>query len=136
MWHCQHPPTIQRNNIYDKVTYDRTKEKSFFVYKDNGRERCFRLSEQGLFYLDTATATATDEGGTVMVNTVAGTNTKRNVLRDYRQAGIARETQNRIGRPSLQTFLKIVENNLLTNCLITRAEVLAAECWGNYLNKL
>jgi hypothetical protein len=26
---------------YHKVPYGSTKEKSFFVYKDNGRERCF-----------------------------------------------------------------------------------------------
>jgi hypothetical protein len=32
-----------------------------------------------------------------------------------------------IGRPSLSSFLKIVENNLLKNCPISREDVLAAE---------
>jgi hypothetical protein len=40
---------------------------------------------------------------------------------------LARKVQNMIGRPSLQTYLKIVDDNLLKNCPVNRVYILAAE---------
>jgi hypothetical protein len=88
-------------------------KKAFIMHKDDGVERRFRQSDKGLFYLDTAEAK--ELAGTVLlVNTVAGNKT-RYTNRNYKQAQLAREVHSRIGRPSLRTYLKIVENNLLPN---------------------
>ena len=40
---------------------------------------------------------------------------------------MARKAQDMIGRPSLKFSLKIVENNLILNCPITRDDILVAE---------
>jgi hypothetical protein len=106
---------------YHQVTYDSKAEKAFIVHKNDGDNRRFTQSEKGLFYLDTA-----ENSGTVLVNTVA--DKKSNYTnRNYKQALLARKIQNMIGRPSLRSFLQIVENNLLKNCPVNRADVLAAE---------
>jgi hypothetical protein len=46
---------------------------------------------------------------------------------DYKQAVLARKLQKIIGRPSTRHFLKIVENNLLPNCPVTRRDIVAAK---------
>jgi hypothetical protein len=106
---------------YHQVTYDSRAEKAFVVHKADGNERRFKQSKKGLFYLDT-----NRKSGTVLINTVAG-NKISNAKRTYKQAMLARKVQNMIGRPSLSSFLKIVENNLLKNCPISREDGLAAE---------
>lgn len=63
---------------------------------------------------------------TTLVNTVADKKTNY-TGREYRDAELARKIQCMIGRPSLKDFLRIVDNNQLTNCPITRRDVLAAE---------
>jgi NADPH-dependent 7-cyano-7-deazaguanine reductase QueF len=60
------------------------------------------------------------------VNTVAD-NKINYTNRDYKQAMIARKLLNTIGRPSLRRFTKIVENNLVKNCPVTKPDVLAAK---------
>jgi hypothetical protein len=106
---------------YHQVTYDSRAEKAFVVHKADGNKRCFKQSEKGLFYLDT-----NEKSGTVLINTVAG-NKISYTKRTYKQAMLAWKVQNMIGRPSLRSFLKIVQNNLLKNCPISREDVLAAE---------
>jgi hypothetical protein len=64
--------------------------------------------------------------GTALVNTVEG-NTSKYTNRDYKQATIARLLQNITGRPSARASLNIVEKNLLKDCPVVRAVVLAAE---------
>jgi hypothetical protein len=69
------------------------------------------------------------QGGTqavALVNTVAS-NKSRYTNRAYSRAVLARHLQHIIGRPSTRTFLRIVDNNLLPNCPITRKDILAAE---------
>jgi hypothetical protein len=108
---------------YHQVTYDSMAEKAFVMHKADGNERRFKQSEKGLFYLDT-----NKKSGTVLINTVAGNKisyTKRK--RTYKQAMLAQKVQNMIGQPFLSSFLKIVENNLLKNCPISREDVLATE---------
>ncbi len=64
--------------------------------------------------------------GTVLVNTVQENKSNYNV-RDYKEAEIARQLQDMIGRPSTRDYIKIVQMNLLPNCLITTKDIMTAE---------
>jgi hypothetical protein len=46
---------------------------------------------------------------------------------DYQRALKARELQIKIGRPSYKDFMRIVNDRLLINCPVTKADVLAAK---------
>jgi len=103
------------------VQYDSGKDDAFLVTKPDGKQFRFMQSTGGLYVLDTA-----DSSGVVLVNTVAD-NTTRYTNADYSRAKQARELQIKIGRPSTKQFLKIIDRNLLKNCPVSRADVLAAE---------
>jgi hypothetical protein len=120
------------------VTY--TKAGGFVVHKTDGTIRRFVRSGRGLFVMDTkknrkaeaAPDTPTKNSKTItwqdttLVNTVA--NKKSNyTAKEFRMAELARKVQCMIGRPSLKDFLKIVDNNQLVNCPVTRRDVVAAE---------
>jgi hypothetical protein len=106
-----------------RVTYDSEDGNKFTVHKNDGSSpRIFRESERGLYYMDTDTNTT----GTVMINTVAD-NRNNYTNRAYSRALLARRIQQLIGRPSTQQYIRIVEQNLLRNCPITRDDILAAE---------
>src|SRR5210317_2306219 len=62
----------------------------------------------------------------VLVNTVEDKKSSY-TQRDYLNAVQARRLQNIIGRPSLKTYLHMIDNCLLPNCPVTRQDVLAAE---------
>jgi hypothetical protein len=66
------------------------------------------------------------QSGTVLVNTVAD-NKSKYTKEDYLNAVKARELQIKIGHPSTKDFIDIVTNNLLKNCPITKADIMAAE---------
>jgi hypothetical protein len=103
-----------------RVTFDSAGKNKFMVHKEDGTTRCFKQSQRGLYYLETgATSVA-------LVHTVAE-NKSKYTNRDYSRATLARRIQNVIGRPSLRTYLHIIEHDLIPNCPITRADVLAAE---------
>jgi hypothetical protein len=73
--------------------------------------RVFNQSERGLFYMDRSGAAE----GVTLVNTVA--NNKSSYTNcNYSRAVLARQIQKTIGRPSTQSFIAIVEQNLLPNC--------------------
>jgi hypothetical protein len=93
---------------YHQVTYDSKAEKAFIVHKGDGDKRRFKQSNTGLFYLDTA-----EKAGAVLINTVAGKKASY-TNRNQKQALLAWKLQNMIGRPSLRSFLKIVEHTLLS----------------------
>jgi hypothetical protein len=120
------------------VTYD-GKNRCFHVHKPDGGVRRFRRSNKGLHYWDTMeTEEAVDEsrGDAVFFNTVDDKKSEYTV-RSYRQAELARKVQNMIGRPSLVDYLKIIDNNMLPNCPVTRDDVLAAEdIFGKNLGSL
>jgi hypothetical protein len=103
------------------ITYE---NQNFTIHKTDGTKRHFTKSEQGLYYLDAAASLKNT--GVVLVDTVADKKSSYS-NKDYSQAVLARKVQDMIGRPSLKTFLKVVENNLLMNCPITRNNVVAAE---------
>jgi len=103
------------------VAYDTTNY-AFMVTKPNGKVFVFKASVSGLHYLDTTDA----ESGVALVNTVA--NNRNNYSNEaYLRAVQARELQIKIGQPSTQDFIHIVDNNHLPNCPITKADIMAAE---------
>ena len=104
-----------------KVTYDSSDANTFVVQKPCGNSRYFRRSAHGLFYWDTKT-----KAEVTLVNTVAENKTKYS-NQDYSQAVLARTIQRMIGRPSLKSYLRIIETRQLKNCPIHSEDVLAAE---------
>ena len=109
-------------NVCEKydVTYD-PQRRAFVVTKPNGKVFVFKQSASGLHYLDTKA-----DSGVTLVNTVAD-NWSKYTNDDYLRAMQARELQVKIGRPSLKDFLKIIAENQLPNCPVTKEDVMAAE---------
>ena len=79
------------------------------------------MRASGLHYLDTKA-----DSGVTLVNTVAH-NRSKYTKDDYLCAVQARELQVKIGRSSLKDFLKIIAENQLPNCPVTKEVVMAAE---------
>jgi hypothetical protein len=121
-----HPKGISNilllNKVKEKylVTYNSRDGNAFVVHMDNGSAQTFQQSPRGLFYMDTA------QTGTLLVNTVAENKNKYTNC-NYSKAVLARNIQKRIGRPSTNTFLRIVDNKLLPNCPVARNDIIAAE---------
>jgi hypothetical protein len=110
------------------VTY--TKERGFVVHKTNGTTRRFVKSDRGLYYMDTdhkeGDTERAQECEVALIHTVSDKRSSY-TAKAYKAAKLARKIQCMIGRPSLQDFLKIVDNNHLVNCPVTRRDVMAAE---------
>jgi hypothetical protein len=100
-----------------RVTFDSDGENQFVVHKSDGTTRCFKQSRRGLYFLEA------NNTSTVLVNTVED-NKSRYMNRDYSKATLARKVQNIIGRPSVRTYLHIVDNNLMPNCPITWKDII------------
>ena len=62
----------------------------------------------------------------MLVNTVANNQTSY-TNEDYLRANQARELQIKIGQPSLRDYIRIVSENYLPDCPVTKADILAAE---------
>ena len=60
--------------------------------------------------------------GRCFVNTVRDNKTKYSV-QDYKMAEYSRKLYCTLGRPSTHDFIKLVENNVLINCPITRRDI-------------
>jgi hypothetical protein len=105
-----------------RVTFDSSEGNAFHIHKDDGTVRVFNQSPKGLYYMDTKSA----QEAVILVNTVEDNGTKYS-QRDYSKAEQARKLQQIIGRPSTKTFLSIVDKNLLPNCPVTRADIIAAD---------
>ncbi len=103
------------------VVYDSTVNGVFTVTRPDGETFEFCESDRGLYYMDTKLS-----NGTVLVTTV---NDRKQYYtnEDYQRAVVARELQIKIGRPSYKDYIKIVENKMLVNCPVTRADIDAAE---------
>jgi hypothetical protein len=65
-----------------------------------------------------------EHDGCVFVNTVAD-NKSSYTNEDYRKAVLARDLLLKLGRPSVQDFIRIVQNKHLTNCPVTVADIQA-----------
>ena len=127
---CYHPEGIaniislsQARTKGFRTSYDDT-ENCFMMSKPDGIDIVFTQSAQGLYFLDTDNI----KHVTVFVNTVDKNKSKFS-NRDYLCAVAARDLLCKIGRPSHQTFVRIIEQNLLPNCPVTRRD---AENATNY----
>jgi Zinc knuckle len=101
-----------------KVTYDSNNGNSFLVHKQDGTTREFKQSPSGLYYSDM------ENKEVMLINTAENKNNYTN--NDYNQALLSRKIQKIIGRPSDKDFIRIVESNLLPNCPVTKADIIAA----------
>jgi hypothetical protein len=132
VWYC--PSAIANilslHNVQNRcrVVYDSTAGNRFVVTRSDGTERVFRMSDNGLYYFDTATSAWASSSllNTVLVNTVSE-NKARYTNAEVSRAEVARALQSKIGRPSTREFIQIVNNNLLPNCPVTQRDILAAE---------
>jgi hypothetical protein len=89
----------------------------------------FIQSPGGLYYHDT-------QLGVALVNTVEE-NKSKYFQCDYIRAKEDRDLMDKIGCPSLQQFLTILDNNQLPNCPVTRRNAMIAEAiFGRDLGSL
>jgi Zinc knuckle len=102
------------------VVYDSKKGNEFVLIKAGGSKTVFKQSEQGLYYVDTA------KEGSVFIYTVAD-NQFKYTSRELIRADAARRLQQIIGRPSTRDLINIVNKNLLPNCTVTAADIMAAD---------
>ena len=105
-----------------RVTYDSTNGNELIVHKSDGSSRIFKESERGLYFMETSASAQ----AIALINTV-GENRSSYTNHEYSRAILARKIQRMIGRPRTRIFMKIVDNNLLTNCPINRSNIAAAE---------
>lgn len=103
-----------------RVTFDSTNGNVFIVHKENGKSHHFKQSERGLYFMNTV------KQATALVTTVDGKKSKY-TSRDYSTALYARQLQNILGFPSTRTYIKVIENKLLSNCPVTKQDIIAAE---------
>jgi len=106
-----------------RVVFDSKNGNEFVVAKEDGQVRVFKQSRRGLCFMDTAGQSATS---TMLVNTVAK-NKAKYTNHDYLRALLARRIQKIIGRPSLKTYVRIVEQKRLKNCPVNKDDVIAAQ---------
>jgi hypothetical protein len=106
-----------RNNGCD-ITYDHTNN-TFSLQQTNGTLMKFIQSPGGLYYHDT-------QLGIALVNTVEENKSKYYQC-DYLHAKEAHDLMDKIGRPSLQQLLTILDNNQLPNCPVTHCDAMIAE---------
>jgi hypothetical protein len=92
------------------VTFDSDDGNRFTIHKEDGSTRDFRESKKGLYYLDTSVSAVT-----LTINTVDD-NKSRYTNHNYSRALLARKIQDTIGRPSMASYIHIVDNNLMRNC--------------------
>jgi hypothetical protein len=102
------------------VHYDSKGDGIFYVIKPAGITRKFVESNCGLYYLDTA-----EDNEFTLVTTVTN-KADQYTRKEYVRAEKARELQITIGCPSTKDLLNIINNNLLNNCPVNRADVIAA----------
>ena len=105
-----------------RITLDTGVTQAFYVHKQDGSTRRFDRMECGLYACD---VTKTD-GILLAITTVDGQKKKYSDL-DVRRATAARKLQDTIGYPSVHEFIKMVDNNLISNCAVTRRDIKIAE---------
>ena len=119
--------SLSRVKTKYQITFDNDENNEFMVHKPDGSTRNFKESSHGLNYHDTSTAvTGVADTGTALVTTVADNTSNYNPA-DYSHALLAHKTQQIIWRPSIQDYIRYVENNLIPNCPVSRRDIVAAE---------
>jgi hypothetical protein len=104
-----------------RVTIDTAVTQAFFVHKTDGSTRRFDRMNCNLYACD---VTRTD-GALLAIITVDGQKKRYSDL-DVRRATAAKKMQDTIGYPSNKEFMKMIDNNLIVNCAVTRRDVIIA----------
>ena len=93
----------------------------FAVHKSDGMNCMFKPSKKGLFFSDVKHGNEH-----VLVHTVDIIKNKYTV-KEYSDARKARTIPDIIGRPSTKDYMRYVENNMLPNCPIMKADIICTE---------
>jgi hypothetical protein len=106
-----------------RITMDTSVAAAMHVHRKDGTIMTFSEYESGLYYYDTcAHSTAANQSNPtnayLFLNTVAG-NMAHYTQREIQGADTARELYRKLGHPSEQEFVKILQNNLIRNCPVT-----------------
>ena len=112
------------------VQFDSSKEWAFLVKKPDGTTKHFVQLKAGLYFHDTITKdtpTVYDDTQEMMLLTTVDDKKSKYMAHMYSQALLACKLQAMIRCPSTHDFLQIVDHQLLPNCPIIRADILAAE---------
>ena len=109
------------------VQFDSEKGNRFVVTKPSGKVFVFNQAGNGLFYLDTQNDDGHAMDGAALTVATVDSNKLGYSNADYLRAKTARDLQIRIGRPTTNDFKRIIDQNLLPNCPVTTADVMAAE---------
>ena len=113
-----------------RVTLDTAVTQAFFVHKPDGSTRRFDRMDCNLYACDISNT----NGTLLAIVTVDGQKLKYSDL-DVKRATAARKLQDTLGYPSKTAFLKMIDNNLIMNCAVTRRDILMAEdIFGNNTN--
>ena len=107
------------------MTYKSSDGNTFSAHKSDGTIHKFQDSVWGLYYHDMV-VTHDEHKGVTFMNTVASNHSSYN-NHDYSQVILARRIHKIIWRPSTNEFIKIIKGNLLPNCPIMWADIMAAE---------
>jgi len=94
---------------------------SFVVHKSDGTSCMITPSKRGLFFSDVKR-----DNAHVLVNTVDSIKEKYTV-KEYSDALKAQSIQDIIGCPSTKVYIRYIENNMLSNCPITKADIMLTE---------
>ena len=105
------------------ITYDSANGNKLRMHKENGEDRLFRQSGNGLYFWNARTF---NQEEVVLINTVEN-NSSRYSNCNYSQAKIDRKLQRKIVRPSYKDYETIVNNKRLKNCPLMVEDVKAAE---------
>jgi hypothetical protein len=129
VWYCPNAIAniLSLHNVSHRywVEFNSAEGNQFVVTKDDGSVRVFQVSANGLYYYDVKAA-AMDNDAAVLVNTV-NQNKTRYTNAEVTKAEFARALQRKLGHVSRAEFIRIVTNNMLPNCPVTKRDIMAAE---------
>ncbi|VEU33958.1 unnamed protein product [Pseudo-nitzschia multistriata] len=106
-----------------RVTMDTDCDNALHVHRPGGGTRRFSRSECNLYYCD---LTKTTSGRVLTITSVEGQQSEFSDL-DCRRAMKARKLQEIMGFPTTRDLIRMVENKLVTNCGVTRRDIMNAE---------
>jgi len=101
--------------------YNSTLDEGFLVFKVDGTARSFSPSKKGLYFSDLKSDVTR-----TFINTLDNNKTKY-TIKEYSDAVHARSLQNIIGQPNTQEFIKYMEQNMIPNWPVTKADITRAE---------
>lgn len=100
-----------------RITLDTAVAQGFFVHRNDGSTRRFDRADCNLYVCDLRNTQAS-----LLVTTVKGQKEFYSDL-DVRRAKAARKLQEVLGYPSTKAFLRMIDNNMIKNCAVTRRDV-------------